>query len=64
MNGHEVIEEVKKNRCDRMIKVLVVSGQPKSELETAVLKGADSYLEKPFENETLLESVGSLLKGI
>ena len=64
VNGHEVIEEVKKNRCDRMIKVLVVSGQPKSELETAVLKGADSYLEKPFENETLLENVGSLLKGI
>jgi len=64
VDGYEVIEEVKKNHCDRMIKILVVSGQPKPELEQAVLKGADCFLEKPFENKDLLDCVSTLLKGI
>lgn len=61
VDGHEVIEEVKNNHRDRDIKILVVSGQAVPELEEAVEKGADAYLEKPFKNEALLDSVVALL---
>ncbi|PCJ17267.1 MAG: response regulator [Gammaproteobacteria bacterium] len=61
VDGHEVIEEVKRNNTSNSIKILVVSGQTKPELERAVEKGADDFLEKPFKNKELLSRIDQLL---
>lgn len=58
-DGFEVLSMIRSLEVSP--KVLIVSGQEKSELQKAVQAGADQALEKPFSNEQLAQWVKKLL---
>jgi two-component system, OmpR family, response regulator VicR len=60
LSGLEVLNFCKGLKGLSELKILVVSGQPTQELARALLKGADDYLRKPFDNQKLLEKVNKL----
>lgn len=60
LSGIQVIERIRVSEHLKHVKILVISGMPKSELEKALMAGADDILEKPFENRTLVEKVSTL----
>jgi two-component system, OmpR family, response regulator VicR len=60
IRGQEVIRFVRSKETLKHIKILVVSAMPKPQLEEARKIGADDVLEKPFDNESLLEKVEAL----
>jgi len=63
LSGMDVLKFCKGLKGLSHLKILVVSGQPTEELAQALLKGADDYLRKPFDNKVLLEKVNKLYGG-
>jgi len=61
-DGYEVCEQIKKNPASAHIPVLLLTGafEPFDQ-ERALRVGADGYLAKPFEPETLIAKVKDLL---
>lgn len=66
MDGLEVIRQMKKKIP--LIKIIAISGggrlDPDLYLDMASNLNADFILEKPFQNDVLLEKIGSLLSDI
>lgn len=63
LGGLEVLGFVRSHPRLQGIKIVVVSGLPRARLDEALAKGADEVLDKPFENNVLVEKV-SRLAGI
>ena len=63
LGGLEVLGFVRSHPRLQGIKIVVVSGLPRARLDEALAKGADEVLDKPFENNILVEKV-SRLAGI
>lgn len=61
LSGLEVIRFIRTRDEFKDIKILVVSGMPQAELVDAIAAGADGYITKPFNNETLISNITSLL---
>jgi CheY-like chemotaxis protein len=65
MDGIEIIIELKKNHKDT--KIIAISGggyyYADDYLETARALGANTVIEKPFENEELTNTVNNLLNS-
>ena len=61
ISGREVLDFIK--QCDILheTRVLVVSALDLSDLEAAVEAGADDLLQKPFDNNILLEKISKLM---
>lgn len=62
LNGLEVLDYVKSNENLSKIKILVISALGIDALEDAIAKGADNYLQKPFESSDLVEAVEKLMQ--
>ena len=62
MSGIEVISLLRNSAYTEGIPILVVSGDINEGLDEAMKAGANDFLEKPFENETLLAKVENLLQ--
>ena len=60
ISGSEVLEFVKSTPRLAGVKILVVSAQEIEELEKTLRVGADDILQKPFENDVLVEKVRRL----
>lgn len=54
MTGHEVLDYTRQHFSANDVKIIVISAQHKSELNSALQHGADAALEKPFTNEALM----------
>lgn len=62
IDGFEVCKRIRANKAHKGVKILAVSGLPSAEVKTKILKaGADDYLPKPFEMESLIKAVTKLL---
>ena len=60
MDGFKVLQLTREKFALDQLKILVVSAQDQSELESALEQGADGILAKPFENHELIQAVDSL----
>ena len=61
-NGLTVLDNLRMSFYSRYIPVLVLSGADEEEFKGKALeKGAEAYLEKPYEPQVLLAAVRSLL---
>ena len=60
LGGLDVLKFVRQSENLKDIKILVVSAMPRHELEEALAAGANDVLEKPFENDILVEKVSHL----
>lgn len=60
MDGHEVLRFIRSRAEFNAVRVLVVSALPQAELLRAQAAGADDILEKPFEQEALIQKVTAL----
>lgn len=60
LGGLDVLKFVRTSENLKDIKILVVSAMPRQELEEALAAGANDVLEKPFENDILVEKVSRL----
>ena len=58
MNGTEVLQHIRQNPATAGVAVLMLSANA-SEAQNLAGPKADSYLEKPFQMQTLLEAVQS-----
>ncbi len=63
MDGFEVIKFIKNNESLHKIKILIISALEKQTLKKAIQLGADDFLQKPFENDLLLEKITRLSGG-
>ena len=62
MDGFEVCKRIKKNPRTSHIKVLAITGYDDGENRARIMKaGADGYMAKPIEMESLLKEVEGLL---
>jgi len=62
MDGFEVCRRIKKNPRTSHIKVLAITGYDDGENRARIMKaGADGYMAKPIEMESLLKEVEGLL---
>lgn len=61
LGGLEVLKFIRATERLRDIKILVISGMSRAELDKALQVGADDILEKPFQNEVLLQKVERLI---
>lgn len=61
MNGVQVLKFVRELEKFKHTKILIISGAAKTEIGEAMKAGADDFLEKPFDNKTLLTKVNNLL---
>jgi len=61
MDGFKVLEFTRRHLNATQLKILVISAQPKADLNNALVQGADLAIEKPFENQQLLEQANELL---
>jgi two-component system KDP operon response regulator KdpE len=61
MRGDEVLSALKKQRPD--VRVLLMSGRPRSDLHTYLRRGADAVLSKPFSMRELSDTLGEALKN-
>jgi len=60
LGGLDVLKFVRQSEHLKDIKILVVSAMPRQELEEALAAGANDILEKPFENDILVEKISHL----
>lgn len=60
LGGLDVLKFVRQSEHLKGIKILVVSAMPRRELEEALAAGANDVLEKPFENDILVEKISRL----
>jgi DNA-binding response OmpR family regulator len=63
MDGFQMITFTRDSKEFHQIKILVISGLPSEELQEAVNKGADAFLEKPFNQRKLVEKIIALSKA-
>lgn len=63
LGGLDVLRFVRETPRLSAVKILVVSGMPRRDLEGALKAGADGILEKPFSNEELVSKVRTLVHG-
>ncbi len=61
LDGFEVLKFIRQQPDLKQLKVLVISALAPSYLQQALASGADAVLEKPFENQALLDSINALL---
>lgn len=61
LDGMEVIRSVRQSKETHQPKILVISGLDVLKLQQAVEQGADAYLEKPFDNQALLNCIHGLV---
>lgn len=61
-DGREVVKKLKSREKTKHIPVIMFSAHPSAE-KTALTAGADDFVEKPFDIETLLEKVRRLLSS-
>ncbi len=62
INGFKVCSRIKKNENTRHIKIMAITGYDTPEYRKRILKaGADDYLAKPFDINTLADKVEKLL---
>jgi len=58
LDGHEVYTELKKDRRTSCIPVVfITSSVEKRDMEEAMNKGVDGYIQKPFEAEKLFDTI-------
>lgn len=63
MDGFKLCSWIKQNPKTKKTKILAISGLVKKEDQRLTVDfGADDFLEKPFDNQTLQERVSKLLK--
>ena len=61
-DGFEVCRQIKQNPATAHIKILIITGYDSEENQNRTIsEGADGYLAKPFEKDTLLRHVKNLL---
>lgn len=60
LSGHRVIELIRSRPALKRMQILVISGMPIEEIDSALREGADDALQKPIELPALLERVGKL----
>lgn len=61
MNGFEIIKFIRSSQKYNHIKILTISGLNRKQLEKSIAAGANSFLEKPFEKNELLEKISELI---
>jgi excisionase family DNA binding protein len=61
LDGYEVLQFIQQQPSMRHIKIVVISGLSKNDLDKALGLGADLALPKPFDNERLRHAVTQLL---
>ena len=59
-DGREIVKHIKSQERTKHIPVIMFSAHPSAE-KTALAAGADDFVEKPFDIETLLEKVQRLI---
>ena len=63
LTGHDVYSELKKDEITRFIPfVFITSSVEKKEMQEAINKGVDGYIQKPFEEKELLDVVKYCIK--
>lgn len=60
LDGMQVLRQLQAGEHQSLVKVLVVSGVTRAELDEALAVGADDILEKPFKNDVLVQKVTAL----
>jgi len=61
-NGFQICRQIKTNPATSNIKVMIVSSKnQESDRFWGLKQGADEYLAKPFDDDTLLDHVNALL---
>jgi DNA-binding response OmpR family regulator len=58
-DGREIVKHLKSQKRTKHIPVIMFSAHPSAE-KTALEAGADDFVEKPFDIETLLEKIKRL----
>lgn len=61
MDGFKVLEFTRQHLDAEHLKILVISAQPQADLKKALVLGANLAIEKPFENQQLLQQAKDLL---
>ena len=61
MNGYEVAQQVRRNRCNTPILMLTARSDVQDRI-AGLNAGADYYLTKPFDSGELLASINALLR--
>lgn len=61
IDGFEVLKYLRSNEQFKKMKVLVISAESTEKLVKTLELGADDYLQKPFENITLIEKAHRLI---
>lgn len=62
LNGDRKVRLLKERESSRNIPILLMSTKPREELEIlARTSGADGYVLKPFDDNSLIRQVGSIL---
>jgi len=59
-DGREIVKQMKSHERTKHIPVIMFSAHPSAE-KTALAAGADDFVEKPFDIETILEKVQRLI---
>ena len=63
IGGYEIIKQVRDKSLQKLLPIMIISGNTSKEDEIAALNaGADYYVRKPFENNELLARIRVLLK--
>jgi len=63
LDGYELCSRIRNNLNDKDVKIIAISGEVGQEGFDRILKlGADDFLSKPFDNETLELKIKKLLK--
>src|SRR5690242_13049442 len=61
-DGREIVKQLKREKRTKHIPVIMFSAHPSAE-KTALEAGADDFVEKPFDIDTLLEKVQRLISA-
>ena len=62
INGNVVCQTVRSNSVVAAMKIIVVSGVvDQHQIESLLEAGADEFIKKPFNIQTLMEKVGNML---
>ncbi len=61
-DGREIVRHLKSQQKTKHIPVIMFSAHPSAE-QTALTAGADDFVEKPFDIDTLLNKVAQLISS-
>lgn len=62
MDGYEVTRHIRQNPALPYIPILLVTAHPETSATEALTAGADGFIRKPFDIDSLLQRVDGLLK--